>query len=322
MTVTAANPVKPAGSIKDYIALVRIGHWFKNIFMLPGILIGVMLTHASPGQIWWRLLVGILSTCLVASANYVINGWLDADFDRYHPVKKFRPSVIGRVKAKWVYSEYVILAIAGLGLAWTISRPFLLLSVILLLMGVIYNVRPFRTKETPYLDVLSESVNNPIRLLLGWFIITSQYLLPSSLLIGYWMGGAYLMGMKRYAELRFIGNDQTAALYRRSFKYYTEQNLLISAFFYGMCSSLLIGIFLVKYRIELLLAVPLLALLFAWYMKISMQPDSPAQRPEHLYREKGFFAFVIFLTFFCTALLFIDVPPLHWLLNNSLLNMP
>ena len=28
-------------------------------------------------------------------------------------------------------------------------------------MGVVYNVPPLRTKEWPYLDVLSESVNNP-----------------------------------------------------------------------------------------------------------------------------------------------------------------
>ncbi len=31
-------------------------------------------------------------------------------------------------------------------------------------MGLVHNVPPVRSKELPYIDVLSESVNNPIRL--------------------------------------------------------------------------------------------------------------------------------------------------------------
>ncbi len=42
-------------------------------------------------------------------------------------------------------------------------------------MGVLYNVKPFRTKDIAYLDVLSESINNAIRLLLGWFFVTADY---------------------------------------------------------------------------------------------------------------------------------------------------
>ena len=45
-------------------------------------------------------------------------------------------------------------------------------------------------------------------------------------------------------------------LYRKSFGQYTEQSLLISAFFYAMCSLFLCGIFIIKYKIELLLVVP------------------------------------------------------------------
>jgi hypothetical protein len=49
-------------------------------------------------------------------------------------------------------------------------------------MGVVYNVKPIRSKELPYLDVLSESINNPIRLLLGWFpLIADRVPLPGAL---------------------------------------------------------------------------------------------------------------------------------------------
>jgi hypothetical protein len=39
------------------------------------------------------------------------------------------------------------------------------------------------------------------------------------------------MAIKRYAEYRFINSAELAGLYRRSFRYYTEESLLASAFF-------------------------------------------------------------------------------------------
>ena len=36
-----------------------------------------------------------------------------------------------------------------------------------------YNVKPFRFKDIVYLDVIIESLNNPIRFL-GWFIVVDK----------------------------------------------------------------------------------------------------------------------------------------------------
>ena len=180
-------------------------------------------------------------------------------------------------------------------------------------------MRPFRSKDRVYVDVLSESVNNPIRLLMGWFIVTHEPLPPSSLLVGYWMGGAFLMGVKRYAEFRYLAVAGTAGLYRRSFQSYREDTLLISSFFYAMCAGFFLGVFLVKYRIELLLGLPFVALLFAWYLKIGMKPDSAAQHPERLYREKEFIAYVGVVVMVLTALVYIDIPALKWFLSNAFL---
>ena len=40
-------------------------------------------------------------------------------------------------------------------------------------MGVVYNVKPLRSKDLPIFDVLSESVNNPIRFLIGWYLMNN-----------------------------------------------------------------------------------------------------------------------------------------------------
>lgn len=318
--------------IKDYIAIARPDNWIKNVFMVPGMLFAYAYFEPPlDSTLFLRILIGIISTCLVASANYVINEYLDAQFDKYHPLKKRRTSVVRVVNPFIVYSEYVILAMIGLSLAALISSKFFFCAVFLLFMGLIYNVRPFRSKERVYLDVLSESVNNPIRFALGWFIFTPSLgvpdnrwdlawintLPPASIILGYWMGGAFLMATKRFAEYRLIADPEVAGLYRKSFRYYTENSLLISMFFYGITCAFFLGIFLVKNRIEMLVSFPFFALLFAWYLKIGLLKDSPVQGSEKLYTRKYFMIYLVLFTMLICALMFIDLPWLNWLLTNA-----
>jgi 4-hydroxybenzoate polyprenyltransferase len=303
--------------LRPYLQIARPDHWFKNVFVLPGSAIAALLTNASPSTFAIDAALAIGCACLVASANYVINEWLDARFDRFHPVKKNRPSVVGGMHAAGVYTEYAIFLSLGLSLAFAISPWVFGTAALFAAMGVLYNVEPFRAKDKVYLDVLSESVNNPIRLALGWFAVTADPAPPSSLLLGYWMAGAFLMGVKRFAELRFIGDRERAGLYRRSFRFYSEESLLISIFFYGACAAFFLGVFLVKHRVELLLSLPFLALLFAWYLHIGMKPDSPTQNPERLYQERRFALYVAFLALLLVALFLIDLPWLYVLLDRA-----
>ncbi len=308
--------------VRAQVAIARPDHWFKNVFMLPGTALAMALTQKGVGLAEAiTLLAGIVATCLVASANYTINEWLDAVSDRHHPVKKERPAVAGLVGATGVYVQWAALAVLGLLIGMKINGVFAAFLALLLFMGVLYNVKPFRTKDRQFLDVLSESVNNPIRFMLGWAIILDNALPPSSVIIAYWMGGAFLMATKRYAEYRFIGDAERAGAYRRSFRFYTEQSLLLSAFFYGLSSAFFLGVFLIKYRVEFLLAIPFLAFLFTWYLKIGMNSDSAAQRPERLYREKKFVAYVFFLAVLIGILFFIDMPWLNFLTDTHFISL-
>jgi 4-hydroxybenzoate polyprenyltransferase len=303
--------------MNPYVAIARPDHWFKNIFVLPGIGLAGILTETSLASIAFPAFLGLVSVCSIASANYAINEWLDADFDKHHPRKKNRPSVVAKLDVRVIGFEYALLTLLGLSLAWWVSVPYFVMTAIFSLMGLIYNVEPIRSKDRVYLDVLSESINNPIRLCLGWFIVTSAYLPPSSLILGYWMSGAFLMAVKRFAELRYIADPEIAGLYRRSFRHYTEESLLVSTFFYSSCAAFFLGVFLVKHRIELLLSLPFLALLFAWYLLIGLRPDSPVQQPEHLYRETRFGAYVVFVALWITLLFVLDIPALNAMLHNA-----
>ena len=306
---------------KTYIKIMRLDHWIKQLFILPGTVFAWVLLHPVPDRaLLLRFLFGFLSTCLIASANYVINEWLDAEFDRYHPVKKHRSIVENGASPKIVYTLYGVLTVLGLAAALGSSRYVFYMELWLWVMGVLYNVKPIRTKDVVFLDVLSESVNNAIRLLIGWFIVTSSFYPPISLIIGYWMGGAFLMATKRFAEYRMIDDPKTAALYRRSFKYYTAKSLLLSAFFYAICSVFFTGIFLIKYRIELLLMMPFLIGLFCYYFLIAFKDDSAVQKPEKLFKEKWLMGYVTFLCVLFAILMVVDIPGLSSLLEIELIS--
>jgi len=274
--------------IRDYVRLARVDHWFKNVFMLPGIVLGWLVCRpANPISTLACVLIGVVSTCLVCSSNYTINEILDAVQDSKHPDKKFRPAAAGRIRSSMAYTQWVLLAIAGMGLAWIVGPEFFLAELFLFGMGIIYNVRPLRSKDIPYIDVLSESINNPLRLILGWYAVRCVLIPPASLMLSYWLLGTFFMAVKRFAELRHIGDKATAIAYRRSFAHYTEEQLLVSIVSYATASALFGGIFIIRYRVELILAVPVLAGFMGMYMRIGFLPNSPAQHPETLYKQKA-----------------------------------
>jgi decaprenyl-phosphate phosphoribosyltransferase len=308
---------KPATrSVAPYLKIARLDHWVKNAFMLPGAALAYTLSPTLSVDLIIRVAFGLLSTGLVASANYTINEYLDAEFDRHHPLKRERPAAQGNIEGKFVAVQYIGLAAAGLAAALLISPYVLAGSVALLFMGVVYNVRPSRTKDRAVLDVISESVNNPLRFLLGWFCVTSAAFPPSSALLSYWAGGAFLMTMKRYAEYRQIGDPAVAGIYRRSFIFYTERRLLVMAFFYALNTTFFLGIFLIKYRVEFVLLFPLLSLLFVEYFRMSMGEGSTAYAPEKLYKEGRLMAILAATLVLTLALLWVKLPFLDFLLQK------
>lgn len=302
--------------VMPYIQIARIDHWFKNAFMLLGIVLaGFYHPDVMTVDSLRKLFIAVLATCLVASSNYTLNELLDGANDKLHPEKRFRPVPSGKIKPAFAYIQWLILAAVGFGLAASLNGYFLASAVWLWVMGVLYNVPPIRTKEWPYVDVLSESINNPIRLFLGWFALVTEAVPPISLVISYWMVGAFFMAMKRFAEYRHIGDPKVAASYRRSFGFYTEGRLLVSLFFYATCCALFAGIFIVRYHLELILFSPFAAGLFAYYMHLGLEPDSPVQNPERLYRQKGFFAYTLLTTAVFLLLMFTSIPVLYSLFN-------
>lgn len=304
-----------------YLRLMRYDHWIKQLFVIPGILIALVIIPESSfsPELCIKAVIGLLSVSLIASSNYVINEWLDAKTDRFHPRKKDRVAVTCTLNPRTVYLLYFCAFASGALIGMTVSMHFFFSVLLLWAMGILYNVKPFRTKDIAYLDVYTESINNAIRFLTGWFIVTSKYYPPVSIVLGYWFAGAFLMSMKRFAEYRMIDSSLTAAKYRKSFKRYNEQKLIILSFLNAMLSVLFVGIFLIKYRIELIIFMPLYIGLFCYYFHMSCKDDSAAQSPEKLYKDKAIMLYVLLLLSVFIFAMLVDMPVLEQLLSNALI---
>ena len=299
--------------VRAHVAIMRLDHSIKNLFVLPGIVVPLSFL---PGHLdrrfLFRVALAMLSVTLVVLSNYVINEVLDAPFDRLDPNKRNKPAAVGLVVTPIAYLQWLALMAAGVGLGLLISPRFAFTTVALWFLGCVYNFPPLRTKDVPYLDVLTEAVNNPLRMLLGWYAVTSALVPPASLLLAYWMISCYFMALKRFSEFSET-RDRTRSGADRGllFRHYTPESLLVSVLLYGLSSMLFLGVFIIRYRIELILAYPLVALAMAVYWKVSFKAGPALQNPEKLYREPLLMTALSAAALFLVLLLFVRIPQLE-----------
>ena len=156
-------------------------------------------------------------------------------------------------------------------------------------------------------------------------MVDGSTLPPASLLGAFWMGGAFLMTIKRLAEYRAVvttSGTERLHLYRRSFKRYTESSLLVSALVYALLCGFFVAVFFVKYRIEYLLALPALAAVFGVYLSVGLKQGSAAQNPEHLLKEAPLMVAVVTLVVVLVLMTWIDIPALARLTDPHYIRLP
>lgn len=114
------------GSLRALLVSMRPHQWTKNLFVLAPLLFGQKLGDAAAVGM---ALLAFVVFCLIASALYIINDIADAEADRAHPEKCFRPIASGELTVPLAVLAAIMLLASAFGVGALIGWQFLALAI-------------------------------------------------------------------------------------------------------------------------------------------------------------------------------------------------
>ncbi len=284
---------------KAYFSSLRLERWPRSLAILPGSIAALFLIKGNLNtnnlRTTFCIFVAFLLTLAISVANYIINEIADAPFDKYHPTKKDRPLVKGEInKSVLIILWFVILSISFFISFEYFSLYFSYALASLLLAGILYNLKPFRFKDIPFLDSTLESANNPIRFLIGWYVIESSF--PSLyLLLSWWFFGNFLMVGKRVAEKKFLTEEESSG-YRISLRKYSLKSLVAFMIVNAALFLITFILFLIEFKFYyLFITIPFIIFYLSVFIKKSLKDRDGAEEPERLLKNPLFAIYTLIL---------------------------
>ena len=200
--------------VRALLRLLRPHQWLKNGFVFVGLLFGHAWHDAARTG---SALLAFAAFCLLSSAVYVFNDYIDREQDRRHPEKKRRPLASGAVAVPAALALAAACLAGGLALAFFASRaPWIFVAY--LVLNAAYSLG---AKHVVILDVFIIAAGFMLRILAGTVgigIAPTHWLLLCGLMLTLFLGFA-----KRRAELNALLED--SAGHRRVLEHYTETML-------------------------------------------------------------------------------------------------
>jgi decaprenyl-phosphate phosphoribosyltransferase len=216
--------------MKNYLRLLRVSHWSKNLLMfLPVFFSGNLLS--TPNLV--SLTAGFLCFSFLASAVYIINDFRDLDFDRSHPEKMNRPIAAGKISANLAVFIAVVSAIGSLSGAYFLGENFLIILASYLIINLLYSAG---LKHVPVVDITMISLGFICRVLAGGVlaeVLVSHWIIIMTFLLSMFLGFA-----KRRDDV-LIFQDSGKKL-RKSIDGYNLE-------FINACMVLMAGVMIVSY---------------------------------------------------------------------------
>jgi 4-hydroxybenzoate polyprenyltransferase len=203
---------------------LRPKQWTKNLLVFAGLLFTLQAKH--PASDTLRVIAAFAIFCLLSGTVYLINDIVDADNDRKHPKKRFRPIASGRVSTVAATVTAILLGVGSLIAALALDRLFGITAIAYIILAVAYS---FSLKHVVIVDVLTLAAGFVLRAVAGALVIhvsISEWLLVCTTLLALFMGLA-----KRRNELVTLSDE--AANHRKILQEYTpallDQMILITA---------------------------------------------------------------------------------------------
>ncbi|MBY3555081.1 decaprenyl-phosphate phosphoribosyltransferase [Modestobacter lapidis] len=193
----------------------RPRQWVKNVLVLAAPLASGRILEL---EVLSATLVAFVLFCAVSSGIYLVNDSVDAEEDRRHPVKRFRPIAAGIVPRSLALVLAGVLFVAALVIAALLTRPAL--AWVLAVYVVLQLAYCLALKQQPVIDLAIVASGFLLRTVAGgvgagiaisqWFLLVAAF------------GSLFMVAGKRYSELVAIGEG---AATRKSLREYSASYL-------------------------------------------------------------------------------------------------
>lgn len=199
----------------QYIKLMRIHQWVKNLIIFAGILFGKKLNDP---VIMLKGVIAFFLFSIVASSQYVINDYLDRKEDALHPEKRHRPIASGKISASHALFITAITLPVALVFTYILDQFFFLLTIFYLLFNIAYSKY---LKHIVILDVMSISIGFVVRAIAGAVIAGVAF--SSWLILCTFMLSLFWGFSKRRGELTIL--EEGAGKHRKILEEYSVEFL-------------------------------------------------------------------------------------------------
>jgi 4-hydroxybenzoate polyprenyltransferase len=205
-----------SNQLQDIVKTMRPKQWLKNVFVFAGLVFDRQLLSLTS---FLLTLAAAFLFCLASSMIYIINDLVDIEFDRQHPIKKYRPLASGALSQR---SAVIALVVLGLitfpaafflhtALGWIIAAYFILMLAYSLWL-----------KHIALIDVMIIAAGFVLRVAAGVMIIETERFSPWLVVATVFL--ALFIGLgKRRSEIELLNTQ--APSHRRVLDGYTLELL-------------------------------------------------------------------------------------------------
>ncbi|MFH2001704.1 MAG: decaprenyl-phosphate phosphoribosyltransferase [Planctomycetota bacterium] len=190
-----------------FIKTLRLHQWTKNLLVFAAL---IFSRNLGDFMMVSQALFAFLAFCFLSSSVYVINDIIDADRDRAHPVKRFRPIASRQLDSRLALAgSLILLLVAGVLAVWVGRGALFLLSLGgYFILNLAYSTM---VKKVVVADVMFIAFGFLLRVAAGGLAVGVE--VSHWLIICTFFGATMLASCKRRAELHAAdGNNETRAV--------------------------------------------------------------------------------------------------------------
>lgn len=204
-TAVDSDAVRRGSSLGALVRLMRPHQWVKNAFVLAPLFFTPSVFSADMAL---RVALGVVAFCLVSSAVYVLNDYMDREADRLHPTKRHRPIASGEVSPLAALGLLATLLGVGFAGAVRLGPDFALLAALYFAINVAYSIR---LKQMSIVDVMTITAGFVLRVQAGAALIGVQpsvWIIMCTGLVAMFLA----LAKRRDDVVKSLGADHRAAL--------------------------------------------------------------------------------------------------------------